>query len=1014
MDDELSADGTSTVAMEYARVISLRVESSSGVNEKTSRLLHWFLGAPGILGGTAVALAIVYAVVSTAGDANVAVVFHDHAKYTYAVGCLFFRALTCVVVPKIVSDVALACADVVRAHRMFHVRRRVVVLAILTTLLAVVQAMFWGTLFSSYFTGQKYTFHPAALGLNCPWTTNSTSPTVLVWDQSRNALVCDVSSTPTSFLISDDVFQVRLADIKRWKVYASAGTEIQALVHRLFPSNIVLAITRNDVVSVVLFAIALGVALGVYDEDSGSENRIVKVLRELNGVMETMISYVVTVTPIALIPLIVGPLISGTHNYDAFTQLGYFLVAYLAACIMHVCVVLPLLLLLSTCGSPVRFAGFAKEALLYGLACSSSRKSLPVAMRALDKHVAQPKAARFGVIVGTSLNRNGAAIYITLSLVWIFFNAGLQDRFTPVKLVLVGVCSVVCSVAVAPVRSGGVAIVVSLWAMLSGIPTPYAYSLLLVAECIMDPIATTLNMAGNLVVAFIHDDAASSAPSGTTGTNNHARPGQAQRREDTVEAHEVTTSRLTRWFLGAPGPIFGAVVALVIVYALRDVHFHLTVANTIIAAGNLYFRAMECVVIPLAFIDIILNIAEFTHAFRTNRLRWHALGLAVLTTGLAIGQAFFWNEVMGSHFDGGRYVYIELPFMELQCPSSNATSALFLRSDPTTGRMSCAADSTTFYIGDNVFPVKKGLIRRKDYASSGAELQSGVRQLVPSNLFQAFITHNLLSLAMFALMLGVALGFSGKQLGHETNRLRHTLVEVSATLETMLSYIITVTPIAVIPMITGPIFARTHTMNTVFPSLGVYAGVYIAGAAVHLLVVLPIVSAVFSKMSPARFLKTIKEALWYGFASGSSRKSLPVTMRCLDPLVQNRVAARAALKIGTCFNKNGGAFHLALSLMWVFHNSGLKLMLTPVKLVVIAISVLLGSMGVAPVRNGAVPVVLVIFTTLTDLPAPYAYSYLMIAETFIDPISTVMNIMGNAVVAHVVGRQANAPNMFAI
>ncbi|EQC26728.1 hypothetical protein SDRG_15457 [Saprolegnia diclina VS20] len=513
-----------------------------------------------------------------------------------------------------------------------------------------------------------------------------------------------------------------------------------------------------------------------------------------------------------------------------------------------------------------------------------------------------------------------------------------------------------------------------------------------------------------------HDDAASSAPSGTTNTNP-PNPLFGRQRDDLFASHEPeVASRLKRWFLGAPGPLFGAILALILTYIFKDVHMHITVARTIIAIGNLYFRAMECVVMPLAFIDIILNVAEFTHSFRTHRLRWHTLGLALLTTGLAIGQAFTWEALLGAELDGARYVYIELPFMELKCPSANNAS-LYLQSDPITGRMACGAEdnSTTFYIGDHVFPVLPGLIRRKDYANAGDELQSAVADLIPSNIFQAFIAHNLLSLATFALLIGVALGLSGKNQGSDaTNRLRHTLVEASATLETMLSYIITVTPIAMVPMITGPIFARTHTLSSVFPRLGIYAGVYVAGAAIHTFVMLPLVSAIFTASSPLRFLRATKEALWYGFGSGSSRKTLPVTMRCLDPHVSNRVACRAALKVGNCFNKNGGAFHIALSLIWIFHDAGLKFMLTPVKMAVIAVCALLGSMCVAPVRNGAVPVVIVIFTTLTDLPTPYAYSYLMIAETFIDPISTVMNILGNAVVAHIVGRQTTPTTMFAI
>ncbi|KDO23491.1 hypothetical protein SPRG_11414 [Saprolegnia parasitica CBS 223.65] len=510
-----SHDGT--VEMDYANDIGHDVRAQQGshnarTNDETrSRYLHWFLGAPGTLLGTLIALCVVFGVVGAAGDnTNFGVVYHDHAKYTYAIGCLFLRALTCIVVPKIVLDVALSCADVVRARRMFQFRRRIVGLALLTTLLASAQGLAWGLLLGHKFRGTTYTFRPAALGLLCPRlesdnTTTTTLTGVVVVE--NGTLACTTHDKLASFGMADDVFKLRNT-IKRWTTYASVGDEIQSMVRRLVPRNLTLALLHGDVAGAVVFAIVLGIALGVYDgddgdDDAGSDTRIVKVLRELNAIFEIMMSYVVTTTPVALIPLIVGPLLSGTHGYEDFARLGYFVLAYLAAIATHGLVVLPTVLVLASYTHPLRWFQHVRQALLYGLACSSSRQSLPLTMRALDKHVGTPEAARFGVVVGTTLNRNGASMYITLSLVWLFYNAGLDDRLTPVKTCLILLCGGLGSLAAAPVRSGGIAIVVSFWAMLSGIPTPYAYSLLLVAECIMDPLATMINMAGNLVVAHI-------------------------------------------------------------------------------------------------------------------------------------------------------------------------------------------------------------------------------------------------------------------------------------------------------------------------------------------------------------------------------------------------------------------------------------------------------------------------------------------------------------------------------
>ncbi|KAF0690668.1 Aste57867_17974 [Aphanomyces stellatus] len=111
--------------------------------------------------------------------------------------------------------------------------------------------------------------------------------------------------------------------------------------------------------------------------------------------------------------------------------------------------------------------------------------------------------SRFLLQVGASLNMSGGALYIAMSLVWLFYNAGLKDFFTPTKMVLAGVISTIGSYAVAPVRNGGIAAVIVAFAMLTGLPTPYAFNFLLLVECIVDPISTLLNAWSNVVVTRI-------------------------------------------------------------------------------------------------------------------------------------------------------------------------------------------------------------------------------------------------------------------------------------------------------------------------------------------------------------------------------------------------------------------------------------------------------------------------------------------------------------------------------
>ncbi|EQC26729.1 hypothetical protein SDRG_15458 [Saprolegnia diclina VS20] len=470
-------------------------------HETSSRWRNWLNGAPGILLGTAIALGC-FALVQAIPSLHAALAVYIVGKNTYYIGCLYFRAMTCVVVPLAFTSIALSVAAVVQTPKMVFVRVKMMWLLFLSTLLAALSGMLCVYVIRDHITGSEFVYRQGLLSIYCPNTTSLLLPST---DGTLHCVEKVSATAKTAFLIGDNVYKI-MSLISRYMHYDSDSAQVVHLIQNLAPSNLFAAFFTNDVIGIVMFAIIFGVATGLLSR-SESGNVVMKVLRELNGLLQTMSGYVAAATPVAIIPLILAPLLAGTHTMDFdLLRLAYYVVAYVCGSVLHVCVVLPALLVLCARVNPFAYYWKLRHVAIYGFGCSSSLKALPVTMRAVDREAPNPSTARFALSVGTVLNKNGAAMYLSMAFLWIFYNGGLAKELTATTVGVMVVCAVVGAIAVPPIRTGGVGIVVCLYTFVTGLPIPFAFAFLLVGEFLIDPIATVTNIAGNVVVAYIVAD----------------------------------------------------------------------------------------------------------------------------------------------------------------------------------------------------------------------------------------------------------------------------------------------------------------------------------------------------------------------------------------------------------------------------------------------------------------------------------------------------------------------------
>ncbi|KAF0695115.1 Aste57867_14051 [Aphanomyces stellatus] len=488
-------------------------------SETKARLKNWYLGAPGTLLGAALGLLLGYVVTTdpiyeTLRDWDFRY-GKTAEKCLLQLGFLYLRAVSCVMFPLTITNLTLVSAEITTSKRLSRVGGRVVVCSFFTSALVVSLGVFVAVSLADFFEGRKFSFRLAPFAFGCP----SGNATYVQVNKKTHALFCaptkEKSLQKLGFLLNDTDKLWELAPtVNQFVDFGSVAREVLNVVFRVAPTNFSKASNAN-LVQLVLYALAFGVAVGLSNRDAKT-NTPMLVLRELVAIFETMTSWVVLFTPLALIPLVAGPIYAGTHNAfggmskdfpqgNDIVHVLYYTAAYVGVAAFHALVVLPILLVVSTCSNPFRLLWRMKEALAYAFGTSSSRKSLPVLRSSYDRAMGRSTQSKscFVLQVGASLNMSGGALYIAMSLVWLFYNAGLKDFFTPTKMVLAGVISTIGSYAVAPVRNGGIAAVIVAYAMLTGLPTPYAFNFLLLAECIVDPISTLLNAWSNVVVTRI-------------------------------------------------------------------------------------------------------------------------------------------------------------------------------------------------------------------------------------------------------------------------------------------------------------------------------------------------------------------------------------------------------------------------------------------------------------------------------------------------------------------------------
>ena len=270
---------------------------------------------------------------------------------------------------------------------------------------------------------------------------------------------------------------------------------IEALI-AIVPNNVIAAMSANDVLAVMFFALFFGIGLLLVQTP-----RTEQLKDAIEGVFEVamkLIGLVIQLAPLAIFCFMFN--LSAQFGWDLLVKLAAYVGVVLLALAIQMFGVFPLLLRFLAGKSPIAFFRETREASVMAFSTASSNATLPTALRVAETELKLPaKIARFVLTIGATANQNGTAMFEGVTVLFLaqFFGVDLSLAD---QLFVMLVC-ILAGVGTAGVPGGSLPVVALILAGV-GVP-PEGIGLILGVDRFLDMCRTTLNVIGDLVAAQV-------------------------------------------------------------------------------------------------------------------------------------------------------------------------------------------------------------------------------------------------------------------------------------------------------------------------------------------------------------------------------------------------------------------------------------------------------------------------------------------------------------------------------
>jgi len=383
-----------------------------------------------------------------AGSTVLDVVLRD---VTEPVGKIFLRLLFVLVVPLIVSALALGVAGLGDMRRLGRIGLKTLAYTVVVSSIAVL----------------------IGVGL-----VNLMQPGRGVSPEMRAALMAHRGAAPVA------------------AAPPAAGASGVDFFVALFPNNIVKSMADGDMLAVMVFALLLGV--GVAFTRTEAARRFEEMLQGLYDVVMRLLEMILRVAPFAVACLMFS--LVARLGFDVLRQLGSYVFVVVLALAIQQFVVYSISVAWLGGMNPWKFFAAVREPMVTAFSTASSNATLPVSLAAAETELKLPRhISRFVLTIGSTANQNGTALFEGVTVLFLAQFYGVALSFSQ-QLTVVFIC-ILGGIGTAGVPAGSIPVVVMILGLV-GVPAE-GIGMILGVDRFLDMCRTTLNVTGDLAAAVV-------------------------------------------------------------------------------------------------------------------------------------------------------------------------------------------------------------------------------------------------------------------------------------------------------------------------------------------------------------------------------------------------------------------------------------------------------------------------------------------------------------------------------
>ena len=265
----------------------------------------------------------------------------------------------------------------------------------------------------------------------------------------------------------------------------------------LVPSNPLASFMSGEMLSIVIFALIMGVAMITIP--AKSSRPILDLLESIQKLTMKVVSWAMRLAPFAAFGLMAG--ITSKIGVSALAGLGAYMTTVIVG--LFVMILVYIIIIKFFAKRPLSSTlAMMKDPQLLAFSTSSSAAVMPVSIKtAEEKMKVKPRVSQFIIPLGATINMDGTAMY---QIIAVFFLAQLFNvdlGFT--TIILVALTSLAASIG-APSAPGTGIVILSTILIAAGVPA-VGVVLLLGVDRVLDMTRTMVNVTGDLTACLFFD-----------------------------------------------------------------------------------------------------------------------------------------------------------------------------------------------------------------------------------------------------------------------------------------------------------------------------------------------------------------------------------------------------------------------------------------------------------------------------------------------------------------------------